>query len=162
MPEMMTSEEAAAYLRTSVESIRRMAREGRVPAARVGRSWRFRKTELDEWLEVGGDASEDLVDRWLVQLAEERAARTKPEELVRMTQAAPNWREHITVSPDIQGGKPVIKGTRMPVHIVVGSLAGGMSVEEVCEQYYLTQAQVRAALGYSAEVSACPPPSTAA
>ena len=65
-----------------------------------------------------------------------------------------NWNEHITIDPGIQGGKPVIKGTRMPVHIIVGSLAGGMSIEEVCEQYRLTEEQVRAALGYAAETVA--------
>jgi len=62
-----------------------------------------------------------------------------------------DWHKDITVDPAIQGGKPVIRGTRMPVHIVVGSLAGGMSIEEVCQEYYLTEEQVRAALGYAAE-----------
>jgi len=65
-----------------------------------------------------------------------------------------DWREEITIDPAIQGGRPVIKGTRMPVEIVVGSLAGGMSLEEVCDEYYLTPEQVRAALGYAAQAVA--------
>jgi len=64
------------------------------------------------------------------------------------------WHEEITIDPALQGGRPVLKGTRMPVEIVVGSLAGGMSVEEVCDEYYLTEEQVRAALRYAAQVVA--------
>ena len=62
------------------------------------------------------------------------------------------WQDHITIDPEIQGGRPVIKGRRMPVQIIVGSLAGGMSVEEVCEEYSVSQDDVRAALEYAAEV----------
>ena len=43
------------------------------------------------------------------------------------------WREQIAVDPEIQGGRPVIRGIRVLVQIIVGSLAGGMTVEEVCE-----------------------------
>jgi len=43
------------------------------------------------------------------------------------------WREQIAVDPEIQGARPVIRGTRVLVQIIVGSLAGGMTVEEVCE-----------------------------
>jgi uncharacterized protein (DUF433 family) len=42
----------------------------------------------------------------------------------------------------------------VPVQIIVGSLAGGMSITEVCEQYRLNREQVQAALGYAAEVLA--------
>ena len=38
---------------------------------------------------------------------------------------------YITVDPKIHHGSPVITGTRVPVSIVIGSLAGGMSKEEV-------------------------------
>ncbi len=65
-----------------------------------------------------------------------------------------NWHKHIAINPKVLGGKPVIRGTRMPVQVIVGSLAGGMSVEEVCEQYRLKPQQVRAALAYAAEVLA--------
>jgi len=65
-----------------------------------------------------------------------------------------DWREYIRIDPEIQGGRPVIAGTRVPVQIVVGSLGGGMSIEEVCEQYRVAPDQVRAALSYAAEVVA--------
>lgn len=53
--------------------------------------------------------------------------------------------------PDILGGKPVIKGTRVPVSLVLGKFAGGMSIEEVLYEYYLSIADIRAALGYAAQ-----------
>jgi len=65
-----------------------------------------------------------------------------------------NWRKYIVIDPDVLGGAPIIKGTRVPVQIVIGSLAGGMSVAEVCEQYRLTPEHVQAALAYAAEVLA--------
>ena len=58
----------------------------------------------------------------------------------------------ITVDPKVRFGKPVIKGTRVPVEIVVGKLAGGMSVEEVAREYGITEEDVRAALQYAAYV----------
>jgi len=48
----------------------------------------------------------------------------------------------------------VIKGTRVPVQVIVGSLAGDMSVPEVCERYRLKPEQVQAALAYAAEILA--------
>lgn len=59
--------------------------------------------------------------------------------------------DEITVDREIQGGRPVLKGTRMPVQAVLQALASGMSVGEVCEEYYLSEEQVRAALAYAAQ-----------
>lgn len=56
---------------------------------------------------------------------------------------------HINVDPAICSGTPVITGTRIQVSIVVGSLAGGMSKEEVMEAYRLTKAQIEGALAYA-------------
>jgi uncharacterized protein (DUF433 family) len=57
----------------------------------------------------------------------------------------------IVVDPAIRFGKPVIKGTRVPVEILVGKVAGGMTVDEVAEEYDVTPDDVRAALGYAAQ-----------
>ena len=51
----------------------------------------------------------------------------------------------------ILGGKPVITGTRVPVDLILGQLASGMTTEEVGYEYHLTPEQVRAALGYAAQ-----------
>ncbi|MBI4042819.1 MAG: DUF433 domain-containing protein [Deltaproteobacteria bacterium] len=60
----------------------------------------------------------------------------------------------IVINPKIMGGKPVIRGTRVPVQVVVGALAGGMTTEEVCKEYHVTNADVFAALAYAAETLA--------
>lgn len=62
------------------------------------------------------------------------------------------WRERINIDPAIMGGNPVIRGTRVPVKIVVGALAGGSTIGEVCEGWGLTEEDVRAALAYAASV----------
>lgn len=60
----------------------------------------------------------------------------------------------IVVDEKIRFGKPVIKGTRVPVELVVGKLAGGMTFEEVMREYDLTQQDILAALNYAAHVLA--------
>ena len=58
----------------------------------------------------------------------------------------------VIVDPRIRHGKPIIKGTRVPVQVVLGALAGGMTYEEVMEEYDLTREDIRAALKYAAAV----------
>jgi uncharacterized protein (DUF433 family) len=60
--------------------------------------------------------------------------------------------ERILIDPRIQHGKPVIRGTRVPVARIVGGLAGGMTVDEVAREFGVTEEDVRAALGYAAEL----------
>jgi uncharacterized protein (DUF433 family) len=60
--------------------------------------------------------------------------------------------ERIVIDPRICHGKPVVRGTRMPVAQVVGSLAGGMSFEEVEQEYGLTRDDIRAALRFAGEL----------
>jgi len=64
-----------------------------------------------------------------------------------------NWRDQIEINPNIKGGKPVVKGTRVPVEVVVGALAGGASLEEVTEAYAITIEQVQACLAFAEEVA---------
>jgi uncharacterized protein (DUF433 family) len=58
----------------------------------------------------------------------------------------------IAVDPEIKGGKAAVKGTRIPVDLLLGKLAGGAKYEEVMEEYDLTQEQVFAVLRYAASV----------
>jgi uncharacterized protein (DUF433 family) len=55
----------------------------------------------------------------------------------------------ITVSQDVAFGKPVIQGTRVPVALVIGKLAGGMTVEDVAHEYDLMRQDILAALSYA-------------
>lgn len=61
---------------------------------------------------------------------------------------------YINIDSDIHHGKPVISGTRVPVSLVIGSLASGMSLEEVIKEYELTIEQLQAALAYAANLVA--------
>jgi len=47
--------------------------------------------------------------------------------------------ESILIDPSVCHGRPVVRGTRVPVAIIVGSLAGGMSFEEIQAEYDLTR-----------------------
>ncbi|HSK81279.1 MAG TPA: DUF433 domain-containing protein [Thermoanaerobaculia bacterium] len=58
----------------------------------------------------------------------------------------------IVVDEKVAFGKPVIRGTRVPVSLIVGKLAGGMSAGEVAEEYEIEQEDVRAALSYAARL----------
>lgn len=60
--------------------------------------------------------------------------------------------KYITVDPKTRFGKPHIKGTRVPVELVVGKIAGGMKTEEIMKEFDLTQEQVLSALKYAAEL----------
>ena len=60
--------------------------------------------------------------------------------------------DRIVIDPRICHGKPVIRGTRMPVSLVVGSLAGGMSFKELEREYSLTREDIRAALKFDGEL----------
>jgi uncharacterized protein (DUF433 family) len=60
----------------------------------------------------------------------------------------------IVIDPDIRFGKPIIKGTRVPVELVLAKLSGGMSAEELADEYDLTLGDVQATLAYAAQVIA--------
>ena len=59
--------------------------------------------------------------------------------------------ERVTSNPKIMHGKPVIKGTRVPVDVILGSLVGGMSYEEVEKEYGVKKADIVAAIEYAAK-----------
>ncbi len=58
--------------------------------------------------------------------------------------------DQIAVDPKVRFGKPVIAGTRVPVDLIVGKVAGGMEIADVAREYDLTRKQVLAALQYAA------------
>lgn len=58
----------------------------------------------------------------------------------------------IVIDPGIQGGRPVIKGTRVPIARIVGALSAGATLQELLEDYALQEEDVRAALAYAAKI----------
>jgi len=61
MPEILTPKEVANYLKMSVLTVYKHAKEGVIPGFRVGNSWRFDKTKIDELL-VGSQVKENLAE----------------------------------------------------------------------------------------------------
>lgn len=48
--DILTLTEVAAYLRVTKRTLYRLAQEGRLPAFKLGGTWRFRREELDRWI----------------------------------------------------------------------------------------------------------------
>ena len=61
-----------------------------------------------------------------------------------------NWRDHIHSVPGILGGKPVVRGTRISVELVLEFMADGGSTADVLGAYpHLQEADVRAAIAFA-------------
>ena len=64
-----------------------------------------------------------------------------------------DWKERITIDPNILVGKPVVKGTRLAVEFIVDLLAQGWSEEEILGNYPgLTAEDIKACLRYASAV----------
>lgn len=63
-----------------------------------------------------------------------------------------NWQNFISINPKIHHGEPCINGTRIPVAIIIGSIADGMSVDDIIKEYpQIKRESIQAALAYAAE-----------
>lgn len=63
------------------------------------------------------------------------------------------WQDHVAIHPDLHHGDPCIKGTRVPVRAIVGSLADGSTPHEILAAYpQLTAKDIQGALAYVAEM----------
>ena len=61
--------------------------------------------------------------------------------------------KRIVVDPEILVGKPIIKGTRISVELIVGLLGRGYTAKQVLDQYdHITGKDIQACLAYAAEV----------
>ncbi len=58
----------------------------------------------------------------------------------------------ISVNKRVRFGKPVITGTRIPVDLILGKLAGGMTYDEVIAEYEITREDILAVLNYAAKI----------
>ncbi|MBI2550512.1 DUF433 domain-containing protein [Candidatus Woesearchaeota archaeon] len=64
-----------------------------------------------------------------------------------------DFMKRIVVDPKVMVGKPIIKGTRIPVDAILQRIADGMTVTEILEDYpQITESDVKAALEYSANI----------
>jgi len=61
--------------------------------------------------------------------------------------------ERVVIDEKILGGKPVIKGTRIPVYLIVEMVANGLSIKDILKEYpELSEEDVKAALRYAASL----------
>jgi excisionase family DNA binding protein len=58
----LTTEEVLEYLQVNLRTIYRLIKAGKIPAVRVGRQWRFRKRDIDAWLDSQRPHGERAVD----------------------------------------------------------------------------------------------------
>lgn len=64
------------------------------------------------------------------------------------------WRDHICSTPEVLRGKPRLKGTRIPVSLVLGYLAAGHSQQDILEELPdLSPDQIAACLDYARDLS---------
>jgi len=64
------------------------------------------------------------------------------------------WRDRISVNPRVCHGKACIRGTRVPVSVVLDNVAAGLPREEILASYPdLENADIDAALAYAAEIA---------
>jgi uncharacterized protein (DUF433 family) len=71
-----------------------------------------------------------------------------------MERAAMAWRERISIDPAVCHGQACIKGTRIPVAVVLDNLAAGLGAEEIVASYpSLRIEDIRAATAYAAELA---------
>ena len=59
--------------------------------------------------------------------------------------------ERIEMNPEIMGGKPVVRGTRVPVELVLRKLGAGMTPEAILDHPRLTLEDIRAAQAFTAD-----------
>jgi uncharacterized protein (DUF433 family) len=65
-----------------------------------------------------------------------------------------NWRDRISVDPNVCHGRACIKGTRVTVSVVLDNLAAGVAVDEILTSYpSLRREDVQAAMAYAAELA---------
>ena len=65
-----------------------------------------------------------------------------------------DWREHIWIDPERMHGTPCLRGTRIPVYVILDNLADGETPETIIDQYPGLQPEhFRAALAFAAELA---------
>ena len=80
-PDILTPEQAAAYLQVSVGAVLAQARGGVLPGQKVGREWRFSRQRLLQWVQADY-VSDEQFDAALAALVDQRAAEAGPDDFV--------------------------------------------------------------------------------
>ena len=66
-----------------------------------------------------------------------------------------NWSYRVEINPAVMLGKPVIRGTRVPVELILRRISEGATESDLLESYpHLTPDDIRAAVGFAADLLA--------
>ncbi len=104
----LTTEEVLDYLQVNLRTVYRLIKAGKIPAVRVGRQWRFRKTDIDAWLES------------------QRPRASRPPRPAR-TVTPPAGRPRVLVADDEQGVRDLLSKTLALAEYDVDVAADGRS-----------------------------------
>jgi excisionase family DNA binding protein len=88
-PEILTLEQAAAFLQISTRTIQRLVRDGQMPGSQIGSQWRFEREQLRQW--VRGELGPEGTVRAQSELTEQERKRfgtDMPETLIELQQQA--------------------------------------------------------------------------
>jgi excisionase family DNA binding protein len=123
----LTTEEVLEYLQVTQRTVYRLIKAGRIPAVRVGRQWRFRKQDVDRWLES----------------QQGRSARATA--VIGAARPAPEHRPRILVVDDEAGIRELLAKTLAVAEYDVDLAAGGQEALERLhrEQYDLVITDLR-------------------
>jgi uncharacterized protein (DUF433 family) len=72
----------------------------------------------------------------------------------KMTRPPIEIARRIVVDSQVRFGQPVIKGTRVPVALLLDELAAGSPIETIAKEYSVTEADIRAAIRFAAQLVA--------
>jgi uncharacterized protein (DUF433 family) len=65
-----------------------------------------------------------------------------------------NWRDHISIDPDRMHGTPCLRGTRIPVYVILDNLAAGETIETILREYpSLRPEHIPASIAYAAALA---------
>ena len=99
----LTTEEVLEYLQVNLRTVYRLIKAGKIPAVRVGRQWRFRKRDIDAWL----DTQRPRGERAGAAAVERDAARTAAASvgletcfIVAIPGIAPIWSDRFVMHPE--------------------------------------------------------------
>ncbi|HEX5069809.1 MAG TPA: response regulator [Vicinamibacterales bacterium] len=95
--QLMTTEQVLEYLHLNLKTVYRLINAGKLPAVRVGRQWRFKKRDLDAWLNSGAPAAAAAHDRSSLLVVEDEDA---VRDLIATTLTSADARYDVTVAPD--------------------------------------------------------------
>ena len=161
----LTTEEVLEYLQVNLRTVYRLIKAGKIPAVRVGRQWRFRKRDIDAWLDIQrGPRTARAAAAPAAQAARPAAAAARPRvlvvddeasirDLLAKTLALAEY--EVDVAPD---GRSALDRMRMyPYDLLIADLKmpgmDGLSVIREAKRYK-TDLPVIVITGFSTESSA--------